>query len=206
MISAYTIKDNKIREVVESKGIECLDKKIKRLRVYKKTKEDTEKIGTPQSSIAIINHGDNNQHQKLYSKDNNHLVIWFLPMKYTLNHETNRKRKTDYIFTPVKTLDLNKSIALNNFNFLKPHPAAKIISRIYIDDTIAVEKDGIRLLLVLKSININDSNNRLEFLKAHSRNSKDAIRIQIPQLAAVKFRKVYISAAGLIKDNGPILK
>lgn len=202
-----TIKNHELQNMAKENGLDNLPKEIKKLRVYDVSKESIDKIGAPDSTLVKIHHGKNRQHSKLYKKgDNNFLAIWHLPKNITLKQEANKKRKIDYIFTPIKTYDLNAE--RNNLNKLKPHPAAKLISKVYLNDTVAINRTdkGKNEHFILKSININESNNRLMLQKINSLKKDDSLLVQISSLINFKFRKIHISPTGIIKDNGPVLK
>ena len=200
-----TIRDPKIRELVLKKGIAALPKEIKTLRVYESSKEKNEDIGSgPESGLAKINHGPKGENQKIYQKgDINYLSIWSLSQNLTLNSDGNKLRKSPYVFKAVKTFDLNAQ----DTNTLKPHPAAKLITKIYKGDTVALEIKSEVKYFLLKSIKA--ANKQLEFLEIKKSKVADGEKqflLSFSKLTEYKFRKIHISPIGLIKDHGPILK
>lgn len=198
------IRSKTLQNTAEKKGIDGLSKEIKKLRVYEVSKEDLEEIGSINSGLAKVAHGRNKQHTKFYQKgDINYLAIWYLPKDITLKQDFHKKRKSDYIFSAVKTFDLNSK----NPNELKPHPAAKLVTKIFKNDSLALEINGKLSYFILKSIRA--ANGQLYFLEINR--SKEAadkkqFLLTFSKLVEYKFRKIFVTSTGVIKDNGPILK
>lgn len=199
-----TIRSQEIQKIAVKKGIEKLPENVKKIRVYEVSKENIEDIGSITSGLAKIVHGKSLQHVKHYQKgDINYLAIWHLPKSITLKQEKNKARKSDYIFSAVKTFDLNSK----NANELKPHPAAKLVVKLFKGDTVALEVDKKIDYYIVKSIRA--ANEKLYFIKTHLANEPQDNKPFIPaysKLSEYQFRKVSISATGRINDNGPILK
>ena len=206
-----TIRDPFLRKVAMTHGKGYLDSNIKRLRVYEVSKEKTKDIGSLESGLAKIFHGRKKQHAKLYQKgDINYLAIWRLPKEISLNKDANaeggkkqKARKTDYIFTAVKTFDLNSRCP----NELKPHPAAKLVAKIYKGDTVAVSVNNNDEYFIVKSIKA--AGKQLAFLNIHKQKKSEEEKeftLAFAKLVENKFRKVYVSPSGKILDRGPILK
>jgi hypothetical protein len=115
----------------------------------------------------------------------------------------NAIRKTDYIFSAVKTFDLNTKSS----NELKPHPAAKLITKIYKNDSVILLLNNVENIFILKSIRA--ANKQLYFLKSSlnkEREGQKQFLLTFSKLADYKFRKVHITPAGKVIDNGPLLK
>ncbi|AGH95128.1 type II CRISPR RNA-guided endonuclease Cas9 [Pseudobdellovibrio exovorus] len=200
-----TIRSQSLQNLAEKSGVISLAKSgVKKLRVYDVTKENPADIGLIESGLAKITHGKDKQHVKHYQKgDINYLAIWCLPQNITLKSDNHKKRKTDYIFTAIKTFDLNSK----NPNDLRPHPAAKLVTKVYKGDTVALEVNNQLNYYIVKSIRA--ANKKLYFLKINQ-SSELANETQfIPaytKLVDYKFRKVSVSPTGVITDNGPLLK
>lgn len=200
-----TVRDDRIRSIFEKGRVGELPKEIKKLRVYEVSKEDTKDIGSLESGIAKISHGkDGKRHVKLYQKGEiNHLAIWHLPKETTLRQEGHKKRKSDYIFVAIKTFDLNS----RDHNELRPHPAAKLIAKIYKGDCVALERDGSTQYFILKSIRA--ANRQLYFLGINKNSESEGEKqflLAYSRLIDHNFRKVHISPAGTAVDEGALLK
>lgn len=200
------IRDEKLRELAEKKGLEKLPSKIKRLRIYEVSNEDHEKIGSPFSGIAKITHGKDKKHRKYYQKgDINYLAIWYLPKKYALRDQKQKARTSDYIFTGVKTFDLNAN--KSDLNLLKPHPAAKLVAKVFKGDTVKLEREGEEKIFIVKSIKV--ANGNLQFLEVNLGREIEGAKayfLAFNRLQECRFRKVSINAIGSVLDRGPLLK
>lgn len=203
-----TIVDSDLRNLANKSGIDKLPSKVKKLRVYDVTKENIEDIGSFESGLAKITHGKNKEHTKLYKKgDISYLAIWRLPQKITLKQENHKTRKSDYIFTAIKTFDLNSKIQSKKLDDLKPHPAAKLVAKIYKGDTVTLTKEQKIQFYVVKSIRA--ANTQLLFMEIHKNKELQGEKqflLSFSKLSEYQFRKIYVSPSGHITDRGPILK
>lgn len=199
------IRSKSIQEIAAKDGLEQLkEHNIKKLRIYDVSKEKHDEIGTLESGLAKVTHGRNSEHTKYYQKgDINYLAIWKLPQDITLKQDNHKKRKSDYIFTAIKTFDLNA----RNLNELKPHPAAKLVTKVYKGDTVILEVEGKENLYILKSIRA--ANKQIYFLKNNLSKEPEGAKqflLAYSRLKDYRFRKIFTSPSGKIIDNGPILK
>lgn len=199
-----TIRDSDLRKIALKKGIDALPKEIKKVRCYEKTNESVEDLGSLSSGVALVAHGAQKQHLKFYQKgDINFLGIWLLPKKRELTTEGKGHQKDEYVFWPVKTFDLNSGDANSN----RPHPAAKLVAKIFKGDTVLLEVKGQKSIYVVKSIRA--ANKQLYFLEHNRSKEKDGEKkflLSFSKLSSHGFRKVFIKPSGMVVDRGPLLK
>lgn len=184
-VKVYEVCNDKIN-FINSEGLKKSDAQINYLLDKKQF------LTSDESTIVIVHHGNKKQHLKVYKKSEiNHLSIWKIP---------NQNRP---IFKVIYTYDLNAK----DYNQLKPHPAAKLISKIYKRDTVAIEINN--QIEFFKVDTIKNSSSQLGFLpinKAKKMTNEKAFLKSFSKLSEIKFRKIYMSPTGKIYDHGPILE
>lgn len=195
--TASKIRDPNLRQKAEKDGLDALPEEIRTLRTYDVSTESIEDFGLPDSSLALIRHGRDREHIKLYKKgDIHHLAVWRIPGKAGLT------------FSCIKVFDLNAQ----DYNKLKPHPAAKLVMKVHKRDTVAIELDGKIHYRVVSSIKAKVETIELRPVYFGG-DAKDLSAVvgdlqiwhSFSKFKERKFRKIFVSPTGRVYDNGPIL-
>jgi CRISPR-associated endonuclease Csn1 len=232
----FEIKDEKIREDLNliyqnNKGD---DGKL-RENDFKSAKENYAKkhgmksikcYDTNQSIIKFF-HGKDNNHQKITKTNgNSHIAVWRMPDKKIkietiTNFQMNSLYKIERGEDGINFVNKDKKIKIKNnkdpyeaiFNHLKPHPAAKLLARIFGGDKLIIEKQGKKQTVIVKIIGSkNEKTNKdgqCTFLESNliilDSNKGRTFKINEDGFRKNKIRKIFVSPSGKVYDNGPIL-
>lgn len=117
---------------------------------------------------------------------NHHVAFWRLP-----NGEIKARGCSFFEVNSIKG-DLNK---------LKPHPAAKLICRLYKKDLVRILKNGKEETCVITKLNPSEGNETIT-MRVHSESNGNGFAISFSQFKNYKLRKIRITPAGRIYDSG----
>lgn len=201
-----TIVSDELREKATSKGVSHLSQLgVKKLRVFEKCKEGFDQIGGPESYIAKITHGKENEHHVCYVKEGiESLTIWRVPLPKGQLTKKGESFKYEFVFRYY--FDAMKENASGANNSSKPHPAAKLIMTLHNGDTVAMEIEG--NISQYRIVQMSMANNTIGFS-----NLSDTLGVESPsyfkkspnKIRDLKLRKIHINPIGKILDGGPIL-
>jgi CRISPR-associated endonuclease Csn1 len=173
---------------------------IKKVRLYDNNK-----------SVLEISHPKATQHftKVIKTNGNHHISLWKMPDgTYTTDVVSNFKANCPYeILTRAdgfQYINYNKKFSKEQeLEKLKPHPAAKLIIRLFKDDLVRIEEDGKIKTVVIKIIG---SNTQCFYLSHNIASGKNgSFRLNIEALQSKKICKLFVSPSGKIFDNGPII-
>ena len=165
------------------------------------------------STAVKIDHGKNNQLSKAISPDSkNHMSLWKMPDGTIVTDVVSNLRMTSLYEIRnedgIYVINKDKKFSDNQFyEKLKPHPAAKLLIRLFKDDMVRLEKDG--NLITAKITCVPDSTQCSYAVHTSFSSNKDArgtFYLNENALIDKKLRKVFVNESGKIFDSGPILK
>ncbi len=187
-----------IREIAKKTGIDSLKSYgVKKLKIFEVCKEDINEIGQGHSSYMLkVSHGKNKEHHVYYKKGTSYaLCLWRVP-------EANKGDTISPVF--IHRYDYLKY--KGDLNFIKPHPAAKLLCKVSNGDTVIFEKDGKETLYLIKSLVRSSKRvHLLEIEKAIKGESDKQITVAVSKFKVRNFRKVRVTVTGRVLDGGPIL-
>lgn len=177
---------------------------IKNVRFYDKNQsiiEITHPQKNPRFSKAVKTNG------------NHHISVWRMP---------NGKIKTDVVSNfrmncpfeikenerSEKFINKQKRFLKNQeYEKLKPHPAAKLLIRLFKDDLVKLEEDGKEKTVRIAVIGSTTQCYYFDHKNASSDTpSKKSFYLNEKGLLTKKIRKIFVTESGKVFDSGPILK
>ena len=162
-------------------------------------------------SVIEISHPATTRHltKVVKTNGNHHIALWQMPDgTYTTDVVSNFKANCPYeILTRedgFQYINYNKKFSKEQeLEKFKPHPAAKLIIRLFKDDLVRIEEDGNIKTVVIKIIG---SNTRCFYLPHNIASGENgSFRLNLKALQTKKIRKLFVSPSGKIYDNGPII-
>ncbi|NBV06250.1 MAG: type II CRISPR RNA-guided endonuclease Cas9 [Proteobacteria bacterium] len=160
-----------------------------------------------------IEHGKNNQFSKAISPDNkSHISLWQMPNGGIITDVVSSLRMTSIyeIIERDGMCLINKSKKFPQdqvYEKLKPHPAAKLIIRLFKDDMVRLEKNGETLTAKITSVpDSTQCSYALHTSFSSNKEAKGTFYLNKNTLVDKKLRKIFVSPSGKVFDSGPILK
>ena len=227
------IRDLKIRKNLEQRLDEITDKKLREKICNnfeietkgKKSKIRRVRILKKDESIILISHKqksltkDKNQleeitHLKAAAPgSNHHIAFWQMPKNISdlskLKNNPWLSKDKSLAATGVSFFDYNSKPN----NDLKPHPAAKLVTKIHNGDLVCLNHNGRKI--IAKVISLKPSNSIIALVenneagnlaKREKEKSLKPIYLSFSKAAEKEFRKIFITPDGKVFDQGPILK
>jgi CRISPR-associated endonuclease Csn1 len=177
---------------------------VKNIRFYDKN----------QSIIEIKHPQENPRFSKaIKTNGNHHISVWKMPDKtiktdvvsnFKMNcpFEIKENEKGEKFINKQKVFSINQE-----YEKLKPHPAAKLIIRLFKDDLVRLEEYGEEKTVRIAVIGSTTQCYYFDHKNASSDvESKKSFYLNEKALLTKKIRKIFISESGKVFDQGPILK
>ena len=213
------IRDKKIRKDLAdlTKDI-SKDKKDEKKLLYalqqfsKETGVKNVRILDKIQTAVRIDHGKNNQLSKAISPDNkSHISLWRMPNGEIITDVVSSLKMTSIYEILEKDgmyiINKNKRFSTDQpYEKLKPHPAAKLIIRLFKDDMVRLEKN--RKIITAKITSIPDSTQcsyAIHTSFSSNKEAKGTFYLNKNTLIDKKLRKIFVSPSGKVFDQGPIL-
>lgn len=180
-----------LRDLATREGLNSLrNLGVKKIKIFEVCKEDDEKIGTSDSYVFRKLHGKLKQHIGHYFKSGTYrMTYWRLP-------SGKFEPAFEYYFDAQKGEE-------RSLGQVKPHPAAKLVMKLHLGDTVALDIEGHTKLFLVKSLRPSSTQiGLLEINKAEKKDDEKAFLITASKIPFYRFRKVHVSPTGKLTDMG----
>jgi CRISPR-associated endonuclease Csn1 len=235
----YYVRDEKIRNLLLIEASKASSDKEFQEKILpefsKKTGIKKIRLYDNNNSILEISHPQNNPKftKIVKTNGNNHIALWQLPngeyfTDIVSNIRVNCPYKIETKSDGVQFINKKKKYLKNEqYEKLKPHPSAKLIIKLFKEDLIKLEENGMEKVVVLKVIGStsqcyymphNIGNVEKESKESEDKTTKNeeqnlpkekikgSFNLNKKTLLQKKLRKIFITPSGKIYDSGPILK
>jgi CRISPR-associated endonuclease Csn1 len=209
--------DKKVREKIcndfeiETKGRKS---KIRRVRILKKDKSiisifhKQKVLNKDKSQLEEINHL-----KAAAPGSNHHIAFWQMPKNVSdfskLKNNSWLSKDKSLAATGVSFYDYNSKSS----NDLKPHPAAKLVTKIHNGDLVCLNHNGKKVIAKVTSLRPSNSiialvehNESGNLAKREKEKELKPIYLSFSKVAEKEFRKIFVTPTGRVFDSGAILK
>jgi len=216
---AKFIRDKKLREeLIKLADQAASDKEFQTKflpEFSKKTGVKNVRFYDKNQSIIKISHPQKNPRfsKAIKTNGNHHISVWKMPdgkiktdvvsnFKMNCSFEIKQNEKGENFINKDK-----KFLPKQDFEKLKPHPAAKLLIRLFKDDLVKLEENEEEKTVRIAVIGSTAQCYYFDHKNASSdTNSKKSFYLNEKGLLTKKIRKIFVTPSGKVFDSGPILK
>ena len=225
----YYIRDNKIKDLLLIEANKANSDKEFQEKILpefsKATGIKSVRLYDNNKSVLEISHPIKTQKftKIIKTNGNHHISLWKMPnSEYITDVVSNFKVNCPYqVLTRedgFQYINYHKKFSQEQeLEKLKPHPAAKLIIRLFKNDLVRIEEDGKIKTVVVKIIgstsqcvyfphNITQGKEENNNQDEEKDKTKGSFCLNIKALKSKKLRKLFVSPSGKVFDNGPIFK
>ena len=216
---AKFIRDKKLREeLIKLADQAASDKEFQTKflpEFSKKTGVRNVRFYDKNQSIIKISHPQKNPRfsKAVKTNGNHHISVWKMPdgkiktdvvsnFKMNCSFEIKQNERGENFINKDK-----KFLPKQDFEKLKPHPAAKLLIRLFKDDLAKLEENGEEKTVRIAVIGSTGQCYYFDHKNASSdTDSKKSFYLNEKGLLTKKIRKIFVTPTGKVFDSGPILK
>ncbi len=216
---AKFIRDKKLREELTKLADQAASDKEFQTKFLpefsKKTGVRNVRFYDKNQSIIKISHPQKNPRfsKAVKTNGNHHISVWKMPdgkiktdvvsnFKMNCSFEIKQNERGENFINKDK-----KFLPKQDFEKLKPHPAAKLLIRLFKDDLAKLEENGEEKTVRIAVIGSTGQCYYFDHKNASSdTDSKKSFYLNEKGLLTKKIRKIFVTPTGKVFDSGPILK